>query len=203
MRSWCSVVVVRTSCQTGYQNVSSEGSEVSRLEQCLAQEPSDSFIFNQCVHVFKDTFSPFSSCCFWCVEEESSLCSSCNIFHSAAHQCHYMLLSLVNIFHIGYINPAHFSPNRFICEFWCLFTFCPYLMNVTESIWKCVTMLVKRIAVGKIPLHVNIPARKAALVWNYFSRRNNFGLNGSRLPFLSRLVIFDQINTEVLFRRMN
>ncbi len=37
----------------------------------------------------------------------------------------------------------------------------------------------------QILLHANIQARKAALVRNYFSRRNNFRLSGSELPSLS------------------
>ncbi len=54
----------------------------------------------------------------------------------------------------------------------------------------------------KILLHANIRARKAALVRNYFTRRNNFRLNCSCLPSLSHSVIFDQIKTYVLFRRV-
>ncbi len=33
-----------------------------------------------------------------------------------ASQCSYMSLSFVNISHIGYINPAHFSQKSFIYE---------------------------------------------------------------------------------------
>ncbi len=45
--------------------------------------------------------------------------------------------------------------------------------NVTESTLKRVTLVKKNVCV-KIPLHACIRARKAALVWNYFSRCNNF-----------------------------
>ncbi len=41
----------------------------------------------------------------------------------------------------------------------------------------------------KILLHTNIPARKAALGRNYFSRRNNFGLYGSWLLSLYLIII--------------
>ncbi len=44
----------------------------------------------------------------------------------------------------------------------------------------------------KILLYVNIQAGKAALVRNYFSRRNNFHLNCYQL---------DQIYADVLFRK--
>ncbi len=46
------------------------------------------------------------------------------------YQCFYMSLSFVNI---GNINPTHFPQNSFICEILCLFRFCPYSINVTES----------------------------------------------------------------------
>ncbi len=59
------------------------------------------------------------------------------------YQCYCMSLSFVNISHIGYINPTHSSQNSFLCEILCLFTFCPCSVNVTESIWKCVTVIVK------------------------------------------------------------
>ncbi len=106
-------------------------------------------------------------------------------------------LSFVNIGHIGEMNPMHFSH-----KILCLFTFCPYSINVTETP-ENVTALVKKNVCVKIPLHANIRARKAALVRNYFSRRNHFCLNSSRLPSLSCSAIFDQINTDVLFRRVN
>ncbi len=96
-------------------------------------------------------------------------------------------LTFVNIVHIGYINPTHFSQKMhgFIYETSCLFTFCPYSINVTETTWKCVTTLVKKDVCVKNLLHANIRARKAALLRNYFSRRNHFRPNGSRLPSLS------------------
>ncbi len=106
-------------------------------------------------------------------------------------QCYYRSSSFVNIRHIGYINPAHFSQNGLICEKWCLFTFCPYLINVTERRWKCLTTLVKKNVCVKIVLHANIPAGKAALGRNYFSRHNNFGPHCSQLPSLSCSMIFD------------
>ncbi len=68
-----------------------------------------------------------------------------------------------------------------------------HIQYITESNVLCV----------KILLHSNIQAKKAALVRNYFSRRNYFGLNGSWLPSLSCLVIFEELNTDVLFRRVN
>ncbi len=42
----------------------------------------------------------------------------------------------------------------------------------------------------KICLHANIPGSKAALMRNYFSRHNNFHLNGSRLLSLSLARLF-------------
>ncbi len=42
------------------------------------------------------------------------------------------------------------------------------------------TLFKKSVCVKILP-HANIQARKAALGRNYFSRRNNFGLHGSRL----------------------
>ncbi len=55
------------------------------------------------------------------------------VFVEGPSQCSYMSLSFAKIDHIGYINPAHFSQNSFIYEIWCLFTFCPYSVNITES----------------------------------------------------------------------
>ncbi len=61
------------------------------------------------------------------------------------------------------------------------------------------TTLVKKNICVKILLSASIRARKAALVRNYFSRRNNFCLNSlSLLPNH-----FDQINADVLCRRVN
>ncbi len=54
---------------------------------------------------------------------------------------------------------------------------------------QCLTTLVKKCVCVKILLHANIHARQAALVRNYFFRRNNFR--------------FHQINTYILFRRVN
>ncbi len=61
------------------------------------------------------------------------------------------------------------------------------------------TVLVKNSICVKILLHANIQAGKAALVRNYFSRRNNFFLNS--FWFLAPLSltcseIFDQINAD-------
>ncbi len=40
-------------------------------------------------------------------------------------------------------KPRPFSQNTFISDvIWCLLTFCPYSINVTGSIWKCVTALI-------------------------------------------------------------
>ncbi len=53
---------------------------------------------------------------------------------------------------IGYINPVHFSPKYFYHDIFWLFTFCTYLMNISESTWKCVTMLAEKSGVSvKIP----------------------------------------------------
>ncbi len=106
-----------------------------------------------------------------------------NILLKGPHQFYYMCLSSVNISHIGHIKSIHFPQKSFIYDIWCLFVFCPYSINVTESIGKCVTTLVyKNICVKNH--HANIWAREAALVRNYFSRRDNFHLNGSWLPSL-------------------
>ncbi len=78
-------------------------------------------------------------------------------------------------------------------EIWCLFSFSPNSINVTESSWKCDVSWQECF---KILLHANIAARKAAFARNYFSRHNNFDLHGSHLPPLRR-------NAGVLFRRVN
>ncbi len=109
-----------------------------------------------------------------------------------------MSLSVVNISHTGYTNPAHFSQKSFNYEIWCLFTFCPYSINVIESTWKCVTLVKKSIFVT-ILFHT----RKAALVRNYFSRSKDFCLHGSRLPSPPLSKIFDQINADILSGRVN
>ncbi len=110
-------------------------------------------------------------------------------------------LSFVNIGHIGHINPTHFSQNSFIYEISCLVTFCPYSKDVIESTWKYVVMLVKENVCFTNSFHklrhANIQARKAAPVRKCFSRRDIFHLNGSQLPSLSCLMIFDQINAEL------
>ncbi len=61
-------------------------------------------------------------------------------------------------------------------------------------------MLVQKNVYVKILLHTNIPARKAALVRNYYFRRNNFGVHSFWLPFVSCSAIFDQIKAEILFK---
>ncbi len=114
-----------------------------------------------------------------------------------------MSLSFVNVGLIGYINPTHFSQHSLVCEIRFLFTFCPYTINVTESSLKCVTPLVKKNVCVKILLHTNILARKAALLRNYFSQRDNFGLHSSQLPSVSHSAIFDQIDAKSFFRRVN
>ncbi len=95
--------------------------------------------------------------------------------------------------HIYDTNPMHFPQNSFLYDILCLFTFCPYWINVMESTWKCVTT-VKNSFWVRIPLCANIQARKAALVRNCFSGRNHF--HGDFLS-LSHPAIFDQINTDV------
>ncbi len=84
---------------------------------------------------------------------------------------------------------------------YCLSTFCSYSINVRGSTWKCVTLVKKNVLV-KI-LQANIWAKKAVFVRNYFSRCNNFHLKGSQLPSLSRSAIFDQINADILYKRVN
>ncbi len=64
------------------------------------------------------------------------------------------------------------------------------------------TLVNKNICV-KILFHANIRARKVAHLGNYFSRRNNFHLIDSRFPSLSCSVIFDQINADLLIRRVS
>ncbi len=82
-----------------------------------------------------------------------------------------MSLSFVDISHIDYINPAHF-PKMALS------------VNIIES-GKCVTTLVKKNVCVKFLRHPNIPAGKAVLGRNYFSRCNNFGLHGSQLVSLT------------------
>ncbi len=53
----------------------------------------------------------------------------------------------------------------------------------------------------KILLHTNIPARKTALVRNYFSRHNDYCLDSSLLSSLS--ANFYLLNTDVLFGKVN
>ncbi len=57
----------------------------------------------------------------------------------------YMPLCIVKIDHIGYINPTHFSRISFVFDIFCLFTFCPYSINIIESTWKCVTVVKKNV----------------------------------------------------------
>ncbi len=66
-----------------------------------------------------------------------------------SYQCCCVSLLFVNIGHIGYINLTRFSQKSFIYEIQCLFTFCLYLINITESSWKCMTTLAKRKSVSK------------------------------------------------------
>ncbi len=61
--------------------------------------------------------------------------------HSSVLTCH---CPLSTSYITTYKNPTHFSQNSFISEIWCLFTSCPYSINVTvanlvfSSInWKC------------------------------------------------------------------
>ncbi len=61
-------------------------------------------------------------------------------------------------------------------------------------------MLVQKNMWVKIILHANVRAMKAALVRHYFPRRSNFRLHASPL---SLSAIFDQINADGLFRRVN
>ncbi len=95
----------------------------------------------------------------------------------------------------GYINPTHFPQNSFIYEISCQFTFCPDSINVLESSSKCVTVLVKKNNCAKICLDAMIQAIQATLVRNCFSRHSK------RVISLSE--IFDQINADIPFRRVN
>ncbi len=99
-------------------------------------------------------------------------------------------------------KPPLVCPKKALCMRYCLFTFCPYSIKCTESTWKRVTTLVEKNVLFKILLHANIQARKAAHGRNYFSRHNNFVSVAPSFP-LSHLPIFDQINSNVLFRRVN
>ncbi len=63
---------------------------------------------------------------------------------------------------------------------------------MTERTWKCDNI--------KFLLHANIGVKKAALVMNYFFRRSTFILNHFCPP---PSVILDQINTDVLLRRVS
>ncbi len=103
------------------------------------------------------------------------------------YRYYYMSLSFVDI--------GHSFP-----KISCLFTFGSYSINVTEKYLKVCAVWVKKNFCVKILLLANIWTSKAALVRNYFSRRN-VPLNSSRLPPLSLSVSFNQINAEVLFRR--
>ncbi len=49
------------------------------------------------------------------------------------YRCYYMSLFIVSICHLGYVNPTHFSQRSFIYEISCLFIFCLYSINSTES----------------------------------------------------------------------
>ncbi len=110
-----------------------------------------------------------------------------------------MLLLFVNI---GHINHTYFPQKSFIYKILCLFICCPYSINITESVWTFVILLKKSVCV-KILLHANVRAGKAALVRNYFPRRNHFCFKGSNLLSLSQSAISDQINADVLFRGVN
>ncbi len=69
-------------------------------------------------------------------------------------------------------TPAFF-PKSFICEISCLLTFCPYSITWQKvlNLWQGeLTLCVK------ILFHANIQAKEAALVRNYFFRRNNLRL---------------------------
>ncbi len=76
-----------------------------------------------------------------------------------------------------------------------------HIQYTLQKVHENVTLVKKKICV-KIFLHASIRARKATLERNYFSTRNHFHLR-SRLPSLSCSLIFDRINTGVLFRSMN
>ncbi len=124
-----------------------------------------------------------------------------SVFLKGPYQCFYMSLSFVNIGHICYINPTHFSRNGFFHDISCLFTFCPDSINATSSTWKCVALIQKNVCV-KILLHTNIRARKAELVRNYFLTFLTLVSTAPTYP-LSHLTTFDQINADVSFRSVN
>ncbi len=117
------------------------------------------------------------------------------------YQCHYSTsLSFVYIGHIGYREPNHFSPKTCIYEI-VVFAFSIFKKRYRKYLKMCDNIIKKNICV-QICHHANVQARKAALGRNYFSKRNNFCLNGSQLLSLL-LSISVQINAEVLFRRVN
>ncbi len=98
-----------------------------------------------------------------------------------------MLLSFVNVSHIGYINLTHFSQSNFFYDIGFVHILAG-LIGATESTLKCVTTLVERNVCVKILLHVRVGVWKAALRRNYFSRRNNFYRNDC--PFFLSLSLF-------------
>ncbi len=139
-------------------------------------------------------------------EQRVTLRESCDSDQCQSDTQHVQALRTIPVLfhgHVSYTNLTHFSQSSLIYEISCLLTFCPYSMKVTENTWKCVTTLVKKNVSVKIPLHTNVKARKAALVRNYFSRRNNFSLHSSWLPSRSHVEIFNKINADVLFWRVN
>ncbi len=104
-----------------------------------------------------------------------------------------MSLSFVNISHIGYINPTHFSKIALSTRY----RVCLHFAHIQYTSQKVPENVSQRY------FHANIWARKAALVRNYFFRRINFCLKGPQLPSLSRSAIFGHINADLLFRRVN
>ncbi len=97
------------------------------------------------------------------------------------------------------VTTCHCLQNSFvwyIMYVYILSIFNKLLQKVPENMWR---YLLKRPSVSKL-LYANVQTIKATLVRNYFSRSNNFWLP---VPSLSHSAIFDQINTDVLFRRVN
>ncbi len=101
------------------------------------------------------------------------------------YHCYYMSLSIVNFGHKHYINPTHFFQNSFIYQILCLFTFCPYSINVTESAWKCVTMSVKKcfymliFMLGRQHLKGTIfPAPLSLSFCNFWPNQHMYSLKG-------------------------
>ncbi len=105
--------------------------------------------------------------------------------HTSVNTCR---CPFFNIGRIGYINPTYFFSNSFIYETLCSSTVCPYAKNVTQSTWKCVTVLVKK----------NV-CQNLSFGRNYFPGITTFfSLNGSWLSLsLFHSAFFEQMHARL------